>query len=286
MNAKRLDPGLYLVATPIGNARDITLRAIDILTHADVIAAEDTRTARKLMDIHGIALSGRRITAYHDHSAPKAAAALAGHVTEGKSVAYVSEAGMPLIADPGYGLVQSCIAQDVAIFSAPGASAALCALSISGLPSDRFMFAGFPPPKAAARTRFLEEIAPIKATLVLYESPKRLGATLEALVDTFGGTRDIAICRELTKKFEQVWRGSLGEAVTALENGITLKGEFVIVLAPPNARITSDADIDAFLSDALATARVKDAANQAAAMFDIPKRDAYSRALALSKQDD
>ncbi len=169
-----IPPGLHLVAVPIGAARDITLRALDVLAGADVLAAEDTRTLRHLMEIHGIALNGRPLVAYHDHNEAEALPRLMGALRAGKSVAYAPEAGTPLVSDPGFGLARAAAAEGLPVVAVPGASAVLAALAVSGLPSDRFLFAGFPPAAAGERARFLAELAPIRATLILYESPRRL----------------------------------------------------------------------------------------------------------------
>jgi len=238
-----LASGLYLVATPIGSARDITLRAIDILGTADVIAAEDTRNTRKLMDIHGIKLRDRPLIPYHDHNGAGQRPRILALIEQGKSVAYVSDAGTPLVADPGFALARAVIEEGAPVTSAPGASAVLAALSIAGLPTDKFMFAGFPPTKAGARAQFFKDLAQVPATLVFYESPKRLDKTLAAMIESFGADRPAAICRELTKKFEQALRGSLGEVAAQREADMPLKGELVIVLGPPVAQEVTEADV-------------------------------------------
>jgi 16S rRNA (cytidine1402-2'-O)-methyltransferase len=222
-------PGLHFVATPIGAARDITLRALDILAGAEVLAAEDTRTLRHLMEIHGIALGDRPLLSYHDHNGAAVRPRLLAALAEGKSVAYASEAGTPLVADPGFQLARAAIAEGFAVLSAPGPSAVLAALTVSGLPTDRFLFAGFPPVGAGDRARFLEEMASVAATVVLYESPKRVGRLLGELVHNFGGDRQAAVCRELTKRFEDVSRGTL-EALAGQFAGQAVKGEIVVVI--------------------------------------------------------
>lgn len=280
--ASRLDSGLYLVATPIGAARDITLRALDILASADVIAAEDTRTARKLMEIHGLAVADRPLIAYHDHSGPGARDKLAAMVAAGKSVAYVSEAGTPLVADPGYQLARGMIEDGLPVIAAPGASAVLAALSVSGLPSDRFLFAGFPPQARGAMTSWLADLAPVGATIILYESPRRVHRLLDVLSDTFGGERPMALCRELTKRFEEVLRGSVDEVRNSIADRV-LKGEIVVVIgkgAPVHASVETMEDA---LRAALATLSVKDAAAQVAADLGLKKRDVYQAALTLEK---
>ena len=215
---KPLEAGLYFLATPIGAARDITLRALDILGAADVIAAEDTRTLRHLMEIHGVALGHRPLIAYHDHNGEVARPKLLRALAEGKSVAYASEAGTPLVADPGYQLGRAAIAAGHPVFAAPGPSAVLAALTVSGLPSDRFLFAGFPPNTASARRKWLREVAQVPATLIFYESPKRVSEMLADCVTEFGEERLAVVCRELTKRFEEVRRGPLRDLAAGAEN--------------------------------------------------------------------
>ncbi|TMV54297.1 rRNA small subunit methyltransferase 1, partial [Thioclava sp. BHET1] len=206
-----LAAGLHFIATPIGSARDITLRALDILRSADVLAAEDTRTLRHLMEIHGIALGDRPLIAYHDHNGTQARPRILAALAAGQSVAYASEAGTPLVADPGFQLGRAAIEEGFTVLAAPGPSAVLAALTVSGLPTDRFLFAGFPPAAAGARRQFIAELAPLQATLVLYESPKRIGRLLGELAATLGAERRAAVCRELPKKFEEVIRAPLGQ---------------------------------------------------------------------------
>ncbi|MCR8724023.1 16S rRNA (cytidine(1402)-2'-O)-methyltransferase [Frigidibacter sp. ROC022] len=278
--AKPISAGLHLVSTPIGAARDITLRALDVLGSADVLAAEDTRTLRHLMEIHGVALNGRRVLAYHDHSDARARERLLAPLREGRSVAYASEAGTPLIADPGYQLVRAAAAEGLPVTAAPGASAVLTALTLSGLPTDRFLFAGFPPPKAAERRSWLAEILAVPATLVLYESPKRIQGLLSNLVQT-SPDRQAAVCRELTKRFEEVIRGTVAEIAEALA-GRDLKGEIVLVLdrGPADG---SGFDLDAALRSALKTMSIRDAADAVAGAAGLPRRQVYQAALALGK---
>lgn len=281
MNASKMVPGLYLVATPIGAARDITLRGLDILTHADMLAAEDTRNTRRLLDIHGISLGDRRLISYHDHNAPRARPAIMQALKEGKTVAYVSDAGTPLLADPGFDLCRAVIAEDIQVLAAPGPSALLAALCVAGQPTDRFFFAGFAPNKTTARKKFFAEFADIKATLIFYESPKRIHRSLIDMVHSFGEERAVSVCRELTKKFEQVHRGSLG-AVCDIYRGIeNPKGEFVVVLGPPVAKVADQDEIDQALTAALKEMRMKAAANMIAERFGIAKKTAYARALEL-----
>lgn len=276
---RMIAPGLHFIATPIGAARDITLRALDLLAGADVLAAEDTRSLRHLMEIHGIALSKRPLVAYHDHNEAEALPRLIRALEEGKSVVYASEAGTPLVSDPGFGLARAVIAAGLPLFAAPGPSAALCALTLSGLPSDRFLFAGFPPSTRAARQSFLAGLAAAEATVILYESPKRVRETLGDLAQSFGGSRRMALCRELTKRFEEVRRGTVEEVLDAL-GPTDPKGEIVLVIdrAPP---VTPTAEsVQAALDAALQTMSVKDAAAAVAEATGLPRRQVYQMALA------
>ena len=278
---KALPAGLYFIATPIGTARDITLRALDILRAADVIAAEDTRTLRHLMEIHGIPVDHRPMIPYHDHNGETARPRVLRALAEGKTVVYASEAGTPLVADPGYQLGRAALAEGFAVHAAPGPSAVLAALTVSGLPTDRFMFAGFPPNTQSARRKWLREFASIPATLVFYESPKRINAMMADLVEVFGPEREGALCRELTKKFEETRRGPLADILQSLEDN-PIKGEIVVLIDRERERKTDPADIEAALRDKLATMRVKDAAKEVAEQFGLPRRDVYQMALSLN----
>ncbi|MEJ6403935.1 16S rRNA (cytidine(1402)-2'-O)-methyltransferase [Yoonia sp. 2307UL14-13] len=277
---KPLSAGLYFVSTPIGTARDITLRALDVLATADLIAAEDTRTARKLMEIHGVPLNGRKVIAFHDHSVDGAIMGLVTAVKDGKSVAYVSEAGTPLVADPGYELGRAMIENDLPVTTAPGASAVLAALTVSGLPSDRFAFVGFLPAAKQARRTELAELKALPFTLVFYESPKRIGEMLSDLREVFGDERQAVVCRELTKRFEEVTRGNLTEVAGAFQER-KVKGELVVLVGKPVAVATSDADVEATLREAMKTMRVKDAATVVAGAMGLPRRDVYQTALRM-----
>jgi 16S rRNA (cytidine1402-2'-O)-methyltransferase len=276
-----LAPCLYFVATPIGAARDITLRALDILASADVLAAEDTRTLRHLMDIHGIALGDRPLLAYHDHNGETMRPRLIAALAAGKSVAYASEAGTPLVADPGYQLARAAIAGGAAVIAAPGPSAVLAALTVSGLPSDRFLFAGFPPPAAGARRQWLAELAGVPATLILYESPKRIQGLLAELADTLGAERQAAVCRELTKRFEEVARGTIAEL--ALDFAArTVKGEIVVVIDRARAAAVQPAEVEARLKEALECHSMRDAAAEVSQALGLPRRQVYQMALRLA----
>lgn len=272
--------GLHLIATPIGAARDITLRALDILAGADVLAAEDTRTLRHLMEIHGIPLQGRPLLAYHDHNGEAARPRLLAELRAGKSVAYASEAGTPLIADPGFQLARAAIAEALPVLAAPGASAVLCALTVSGLPSDRFLFAGFLPNRSAARQRDLDLLKTTQATLIFYESPKRLAACLRDMVTVLGADRHTAVCRELTKKFEEVTRGPLGDLADLYAHR-AVKGEIVVLVDRAPAENVGEDQIKAALVQALETLSVKDAVAEVAERLGLARRDVYQRALKL-----
>ena len=279
-----LAPGLYLVATPIGTARDITLRALDVLASADVLAAEDTRTLRHLMEIHGIPLGKRPLVACHDHNEAQTSPRLVQAIAEGKSVVYASEAGTPMVSDPGFPLARAVIEEGLMVTAAPGPSAALCALMVAGLPTDRFVFAGFAPSTKAARRSFLQDLAHQPATLVLYESPRRINQILEDLCDILGEGRKMALCRELTKRFEEVIRGTVAEVRAACQDR-DLKGEIVLVLGRGEAVEADAATIEAALDRALTTMKVKDAATAVAEAFGLPKREVYQMALARGSDE-
>ncbi|MFC2970131.1 16S rRNA (cytidine(1402)-2'-O)-methyltransferase [Acidimangrovimonas pyrenivorans] len=277
-------PGLYFIATPIGAARDITLRALDLLAGADVLAAEDTRTLRHLMELHGVALGDRPVVAYHDHNGAQARPRLLRALEEGKSVVYASEAGTPLVADPGYRLARAAIEAGHPIHVAPGPSAVLAALTVSGLPTDRFLFAAFPPPAAGARARFLDEIAAVPATLVLYESPKRVSKLLGELAQHLGKERPAAVCRELTKRFEEVTRGTLAELTEAFAER-HVKGEIVLVIDRPGAPQNDAEFLEEALRAALTEKSLKDAVADVSAALKLPRRQVYQAALKLDGKD-
>ncbi|SDZ43275.1 16S rRNA (cytidine1402-2'-O)-methyltransferase [Jannaschia faecimaris] len=274
-----IEAGLHLVAVPIGTARDITLRALDVLAGADMLAAEDTRSLRRLMDIHGIALGDRPLIPYHDHNGPQALPRLMGALRAGKSVAYASEAGTPLIADPGFRLGVDARTEGIAVRAAPGASAVLAALCVAGLPTDRFFFNGFLPPKSAARKSALRDLAAVPGTLVFYESPKRLAAMLRDAAEVLG-PREAAVCRELTKRFEEVQRGTLAELADVYQNDDP-KGEIVVLIDRPGAVETDDATIEAALRIALKDGSLKSAAKDVSENFGIARNIAYQMALRI-----
>ncbi len=282
--AAPLAPGLYLVATPIGAARDITLRALDILGAADLLAAEDTRQTRKLLEIHGVRRDPRSILPYHDHNGAAQRPRLLAALAEGKSVALVSDAGTPLIADPGYRIVLEAVAAGFAVVAAPGASAVLAALTVAGLPTDRFLFAGFLPPKDTGRRRVLAELVAVPATLVFYESPRRLEPCLAAMAAVLGDGRPAAVCRELTKRFEEVRRGTLADLAALYARTEAPKGEVVIVVGAPLAQEVAPDALDAALLTALDGRSVKDAAVAVAEALGLSRKVTYARALAMARE--
>lgn len=280
---RALAPGLHILSTPIGAARDITLRALDILAQADMLAAEDTRSLRRLMEIHGVRLGDRPLWAYHDHNGMKMRPKIMAALAEGKSVAYASEAGTPLVADPGYQLARAAIEGGHPVLAAPGASAVLAALAVGGLPTDRFCFMGFAPPQAAARRQFLADASQIPATLVFYESPKRVHRMLSELAQALGDERECAVCRELTKRFEEVVRGTLG-AVSQAIAGRELKGEIVILVDRGRKPAEDVADLEAVLRAALDNHSLREAVDMVATARDLPRRRVYQLALELERK--
>ena len=280
-----LQPGLYFVATPIGTARDITLRALDILASADVIAAEDTRSMKRLLETHGVPLGDRPVVSYHDHSGEKSRARLVAHIAEGRSVAYASEAGTPLIADPGYHLSRAVAEEGFLVTSAPGPSAIVTALSLAGLPTDAFCFAGFLPNAKKARRTAMEAVADVPGTLVFYESPKRIGAMLIDAMEVFGAERQAAVARELTKKFEEVRRGTLQTLAESVANAPP-KGEIVVLIDRNQVKDASPEEIEAALVGALKRLSVRDAAAEVADAYGGHKRKIYQLALKLKQTAD
>lgn len=279
IEAPKAKPGLYLVATPIGNLGDITLRALEVLAGADVIACEDTRVTRKLAGRFGIATP---LTPYHEHNAAEARPKLLARLARGEAVALVSDAGTPLISDPGYRLVREAQEAGFAVTAIPGASSVLTALSVAGLPTDRFFFEGFLPPKQVGRQKRIAALAAIPATLVVFESGPRIAEALADLADGLG-SRDAAVCRELTKLHEEVKRAPLDALARNFAQCAETRGEFVIVVAPPREEEMPAADVDAMLKAALARVSVKDAVGEVALATGRPKREVYQRALELSK---
>ncbi|MGE3334770.1 MAG: 16S rRNA (cytidine(1402)-2'-O)-methyltransferase [Rhodospirillaceae bacterium] len=274
-----LNPGLYVVATPIGNLNDITARALAVLRGADVIACEDTRVTGVLLHRFGIAAS---MMPYHDHNAEQARPKLLSQLQAGGRVALVSDAGTPLISDPGYKLVRACADAGIPVIPIPGPSALLAGLVVAGLPTDRVMFAGFLPQKSGARRGEALELKGLKATLVFYESAQRLPETLADLHAVLG-PRPAAVCREMTKLYEEVRRGTLAELEAHYAAEGPPKGEIVLVIGGAPDTVTSAEDLDSALRKALATMTVRDAADVVAEAFQEPRRRIYQRALELSK---
>jgi len=281
IEAAKAAPGLYLVATPIGNLGDITLRALELLAGVDVIACEDTRITRKLTERYGIATP---LTPYHEHNAAEARPKLLGRLADNQAVALVSDAGTPLISDPGYKLVRAACAAGHAVTAVPGASAVLAGLSVAALPTDRFFFEGFLPPKQVARQKRIAALAGIPATVVFFESGARVDATLADLAAVFG-PRMAAVCRELTKLHEEIMRGDLASLAHEYTGGAEKRGEFVIVVAPPVDNKQGTDDLDELLRRAFTRASVKDAVAEVALATGRPRREIYQRALGLAKAD-
>jgi 16S rRNA (cytidine1402-2'-O)-methyltransferase len=275
-----LDRGLWLVGVPIGTARDITLRALDVLANADMLVAEDTRSLRKLMDIHGIALNGRRIQSFNDHSKPGDIERIIQCLKDGQSVAYASEAGMPLISDPGFELVRAAHEAAIKVTAAPGPTALTTALALAGLPTDKFLFAGFLPATQSARKAALQALKDVPATLVFYESPKRLAKMLADAADVLGPDRQARICRELTKKFEETRPGTLSALADELKSA-TVKGEIVVLVDRASDTALTAEDVKDALNTALKTMSVKDAAAFVAQATGMARKDVYRMALDL-----
>jgi 16S rRNA (cytidine1402-2'-O)-methyltransferase len=281
LTAARPVPGLYLVATPIGNLADITLRALETLAGVDLIACEDTRITRRLTERYAISAE---LTPYHEHNAADARPRLLARLAQGGSIALVSDAGTPLISDPGFKLVREVCAAGHPVVAVPGASSVLTALSVAALPTDRFFFEGFLPSREQARRARLAELAKIDATLVLFESGNRVQATLGDLAGIMG-TREGAICRELTKLHEEIKRAPLAELAKAADSMET-RGEFVLVIGPPpaDAQVMGQDELDRLLRNSLAHDSVKDAVVHAVELSGHPRRAVYARALELAKE--
>ena len=276
--APTIGPGLYVVATPIGNLSDITMRALDTLAGADLIASEDTRVTRKLLTRYGIST---RTTSYHEHSNAAAHDRLLRMLAEGSSIALVSDAGTPLISDPGERLVADAAAAGIRVVPIPGASSAVAALSAAGLASREFLFAGFLPPKSTARRKRLQRLKNSDVTLVLFEAPGRIAALLADAAAELGEGRQAVLSRELTKLHETIDRGTLKELASRYSER-TVKGEIVLLVAPPAEPAKPDElDVDAMLGDALRSAGMKEAAALVAEATGLSRRDLYQRALAL-----
>jgi len=275
----RLAPGLYVTATPIGNAGDISLRALDVLARADLVLCEDTRVTSKLFAIHHIEA---RTAPYHDHNAAEMRPRILKRLEAGEAIALVSDAGTPLVSDPGLKLVREAIAAGHTVTTLPGASSVLAALTLAGLPTDRFFFGGFLSAKQEARRKELTELAAIPATLVFLESANRLAASLEDMAAALG-PREAAVARELTKKFEEVRRGTLADLAVHYAGAGAPKGEIVVVVGPPEKRAALCAhEIDAMLENALRRSSLKDAVAEVVSMTGLPRREVYARALEIA----
>lgn len=284
LTARALEPALYLVATPIGNLGDITIRALETLAAADIVACEDTRITRRLLERYAIR---RKPIAYHEHNAAEAGPKLLAALNEGRSVALVSDAGTPLVSDPGFRLARQVLDADGKVVPIPGASAPLAALVASGLPSDSFFFAGFLPAKAGQRRTRLAALAPVPATLIFFESPRRLADTLAAMAEALGGSRQAAVCRELTKAYEEVRRGTLAELGRHYAEAGAPKGEVVVCVAPPaDDAPHAPEDVDALLLELAAEMPAAKAAGEAARMTGGTKTDLYRRLIALKAEAD
>ncbi len=281
LNAPRLVPALYLVATPIGNLSDITLRALETLASADLIACEDTRITHRLTERYAISA---QLTPYHEHNAATARPKILEKLARGASVALVSDAGTPLISDPGFKLVREACAAGHSVIAVPGPSSVLTALSVAALPTDRFFFEGFLPSKQTARRSRLAELARIDATLVVFESGNRVQGTLADLAEIMGD-RAAAICRELTKLHEEVTRAPIAELAAGADR-LETRGEFVLVIGPPaaGAKVMAEDELDDVLRSSLKQGSVKDAVAHAVEVSGRPRREVYARALELAKQ--
>lgn len=283
VQARPLEPALYLVATPIGNLGDITLRALETLAGADVLACEDTRVTRVLLDRYGIV---NRPFSYHEHNADEAGPRLMAALGEGKSVALVSDAGTPLVSDPGYRLGQMAIEAGHRVVPIPGASAPLAALVGSGMPSDAFLFAGFLPVKDKGKRDRLAELSRVPATLIFFESPHRIGASLATAADVLGPNRHATVCRELTKTFEEFRRGTLGELAAYYGEDRVVKGEIVLLVAPPEIDdVPGAVEVDVLLRELAASMPTAKAAAEAARLTGLSRKDLYQRLLGLKGED-
>jgi len=275
-NPGGLASGLYVVATPIGNADDITLRALKVLNAADLVLCEDTRVSAKLFDRHGIAT---RRQPYHEHNAEEMRPRVLARLEGGERIALISDAGTPLVSDPGLKLVQAVLAEGHHVTSLPGASAPLVALTLSGLPSDQFHFSGFLPPKREARRKAIQRLATVPGTLIFFESGSRLADCLADLADLLGG-RDAALARELTKKFEEVRRRSLADLAAEIADQGAPKGEFVLLVGPATDRAATAEEIESALDEAMGRLSLKDAVAEVSAALDAPRKEVYRMALA------
>lgn len=280
---KKLDAGLYFVATPIGSARDITLRALDVLYFADLLIAEDTRSLKKLMNIHQIPIRGRKVISYHDHNGERKRPLILEEIKSGKVVSYCSEAGSPLIADPGFQLGRAVIKAGYKVLSVPGACALIAALTVAGLPTNQFFYAGFLPTTKNIRKKFLENLKEIPATIVFYESPKRLNKSISDMLEVMGPDRSLVIARELTKKFEEIIRTSLAEVQRELGNRV-FRGEIVILLGKKNESSLNTADIKELLLLEFEKYSLKESVANISVKTGINRSKVYKAALELIKE--
>jgi 16S rRNA (cytidine1402-2'-O)-methyltransferase len=280
--AEKLAGGLYITATPIGHLGDVTLRALATMAAVDVLLCEDTRTTGKLLERYAIRT---RLMPYHEHNAERVRPAILKALGEGGSYALVSDAGMPLVSDPGYRLVNDCVEHNIPVTAVPGASAVLTGLALSGLPTDRFTFLGFLPTKSGERKKILGEFASLKSTLVMFESPHRIVDALEDVNATLGNRR-VAVTRELTKLHEEVLRGTASEVHDILQARASVKGEITLVIAPPDpaAAEISETDLEDAITDALKSMPAARAASEVAKRFDLVKKDVYARILARKNE--
>jgi 16S rRNA (cytidine1402-2'-O)-methyltransferase len=280
--ADPIAPGLHVVATPIGNLGDITIRALATLASADTVLCEDTRTSGKLMERFAIRT---RLSPYHEHNAQKVRPEILERLSQGAAIALISDAGMPLVSDPGYRLVKEAAALGIPVTACPGPSAVLTGLALSGLPTDRFLFAGFVPQKQGERKRVFAEFAALKATLIFFESPHRIIETLHDLGAALPG-RSVAVTRELTKLHEEVLRGTAEEIAAQLESRASVKGEITLLVGPPGEEeAVSEEDLDHAIAAALATMPASKAASELAKRFNLNRADIYQRILAVKDSD-
>lgn len=275
LSPSKVTAGIYIVATPIGNIKDITLRALETLKSVDIIACEDTRMTQKLLSYYNI---HTKLMQYHDHSSEETRQYILNLAGQGKSIALVSDAGTPLISDPGYKLIRTAQEQGIAITTLPGASSVPAAITLAGLPSNRFLFAGFLPNKQQARQNALLPLKPIDTTLIFFESARRLPEMLADMLEIFGN-REAAVVREISKLYEEAKRDSLENLVAYYQEYGAPKGEVVVLVAPPEDEITTEDDLDSALKKALETMSVKDAAQYVAKQTGLPKKQVYARAL-------
>lgn len=275
--------GLYIVATPIGNLGDISARALEILETADIIACEDTRVTKKLFTLLNLGTSGKKFITYQDHNEESEAQNIIDMIqNDGKSIALVSDAGSPLISDPGYKLIKRCREQNVYITTLPGSCAVICALQLSGLPTNRFMFAGFIPNKEKARADLFNELKNIDTTLVFYETAQRIVKSLTAAKDIFGN-REMAVAREISKMYEECLNGTAEELIGLFANKEP-RGEMVLMIAPPREKDNSDLDVEGIIKSKLAEMPLKSAVKEIVAEFGLNKNEVYELALKLKDE--